>query len=95
MAFAARPGGVLIKPKRMVDPDDILTREESALVKKAEREMNWTIDWRMIVHHEAAKQLEAIPQDRPQCGRSPLQNPADTILDKYSCLRQPRRGCGP
>ena len=39
VAFAARPGGVLIKPKRVVDPDDVLTREESALVKKAEREM--------------------------------------------------------
>ena len=39
VAFAAQSGGVLIKPKRMVDPDDILTREESALVKKAEREM--------------------------------------------------------
>jgi hypothetical protein len=31
---------VLIKPKRMVDPDDVLTPEESALVKKAEREMH-------------------------------------------------------
>jgi AbrB family looped-hinge helix DNA binding protein len=39
VAFAACAGGVLIKPKRMVDPDDVLTREESALVKKAEREM--------------------------------------------------------
>lgn len=31
--------GVLIKPRRMVDPDDVLTAEESALVKKAGREM--------------------------------------------------------
>jgi hypothetical protein len=30
---------MLIKPKRPVDPDDILTRDESALVKKAEQEM--------------------------------------------------------
>jgi hypothetical protein len=30
---------VLIKPKRSVDPDDVLSAEESALVKKAEREM--------------------------------------------------------
>jgi hypothetical protein len=30
---------MLIKPKRPVDPDDILTRDESALVKKAEPEM--------------------------------------------------------
>ena len=39
VAFAARAGGVLIKPKRVVDPDDVLSGEESALVKKAEREM--------------------------------------------------------
>jgi hypothetical protein len=30
---------VLIKPKRLVDPDDVLTREEGALVSKARREM--------------------------------------------------------
>jgi hypothetical protein len=30
---------MLIKPNRPVDPDDVLTRDESALVKKAEREM--------------------------------------------------------
>jgi hypothetical protein len=30
---------MLIKPKRPVDPDDILTRDESALVKKAEQEL--------------------------------------------------------
>ena len=39
VAFAERKNGVLIKPKRLVDPDDILTPKESALVKKAEREM--------------------------------------------------------
>jgi AbrB family looped-hinge helix DNA binding protein len=39
VAFAQRKNGVLIKPKRVVDPDDVLTPEESALVKKAEREM--------------------------------------------------------
>jgi len=31
--------GVLIKTKRVVDPDDTLTREESALIAKARREM--------------------------------------------------------
>lgn len=31
--------GVLIKPKRAVDPDDVLSAEESSLVNKAEREM--------------------------------------------------------
>lgn len=39
VAFAERDNGVLIKPKRVVDPDDVLTREESALVSKARREM--------------------------------------------------------
>jgi AbrB family looped-hinge helix DNA binding protein len=40
VAFVARAGGVLIKPKRVVDPDDVLNREQSALVKKAEQEMS-------------------------------------------------------
>jgi len=39
VAFAEQKNGVLIKPKRLVDPDDILTPDESALVKKAEQEM--------------------------------------------------------
>jgi AbrB family looped-hinge helix DNA binding protein len=38
VALTQQPNGVLIKPKRL-DPDDILTREESALVSKARREM--------------------------------------------------------
>jgi bifunctional DNA-binding transcriptional regulator/antitoxin component of YhaV-PrlF toxin-antitoxin module len=39
VTFAQHPKGVLVKPKRVVDPDDVLTAEQSALVKKAEREM--------------------------------------------------------
>ena len=39
VAFAEQKNGVLIKPRRVVDPDDVLTPAESALVKKAEREM--------------------------------------------------------
>ena len=39
VAFTGQQNGVLIKPKRLVDPDDVLTPQESALVKKAEREM--------------------------------------------------------
>src|SRR5580658_2120489 len=39
VARTQQPNGVLIKPKRPVDPDDILTREESALVSTARREM--------------------------------------------------------
>jgi hypothetical protein len=29
----------IVKPRRLVDPDDVLTPEEGALLKKAEREM--------------------------------------------------------
>ena len=39
VAFTKRPGGVLIKPKRAVDPDDVLTPEEGVIVDKARREM--------------------------------------------------------
>ena len=39
VAFAEHEDGVLIKPNRMVDPDDVLSAEETALVNKAEQEM--------------------------------------------------------
>ena len=39
VAFAEQKNGVLIKPRRVVDPDDVLTPEESALVKKGERQL--------------------------------------------------------
>ena len=39
VAFSQQRNGVLIRPRRVVDSDDVLTPEESALVKKAEREM--------------------------------------------------------
>ena len=39
VAFTQKADGVLIRAKRVVDPDDILTPEEGALLKKAEREM--------------------------------------------------------
>ena len=39
VAFSAKENGVLVKPKRAIDPADVLTPAESALVKKAEREM--------------------------------------------------------
>jgi AbrB family looped-hinge helix DNA binding protein len=39
VALTQQVNGVLIKPKKLVDPDDVLTREESALVSKARREM--------------------------------------------------------
>ena len=40
VAVAPRVDSVVIKkPKKLIDPDDVLTPEEGALVKKAEREM--------------------------------------------------------
>ena len=39
VAFTKHENGVLIKPKRMVDPDEVLTSEESALIAKARREV--------------------------------------------------------
>jgi AbrB family looped-hinge helix DNA binding protein len=39
VAFTPKRDGVLVKLKRVVDPDDVLTPEESALVLKARREM--------------------------------------------------------
>jgi len=39
VAFRKQVTGVLIKPKRRVDPDDILSPEESAKIAKARREM--------------------------------------------------------
>ena len=39
VAFQKQANGVLIKPKRVVDPDDILSPEESAQIARARREM--------------------------------------------------------
>lgn len=39
VAVAQHGDSVVIKRKALVDPDDVLTPEEVALVKKAEREM--------------------------------------------------------
>jgi AbrB family looped-hinge helix DNA binding protein len=39
VAFRKQADGVLIKPKRVVDPDDVLSPEESAQIAKARREM--------------------------------------------------------
>jgi AbrB family looped-hinge helix DNA binding protein len=40
-------GTVVIKPKKLVDPDDILTSREEALVRKAEQEIKRgeVVDW--------------------------------------------------
>ena len=39
VAVAQHGGSVIIKPKKLADPDDVLTPTEGALLKKAEREM--------------------------------------------------------
>src|SRR5216684_938920 len=39
VALTQQANGVLIKPKRLVDTEDVLTREENALVSKTRREM--------------------------------------------------------
>ena len=39
VAFRKQANGVLIKPKRVVDPDDVLSPKESAQIAKARREM--------------------------------------------------------
>jgi len=40
-------GTVVIKPKKLVDPDDILTPREEAIVRKAEQEIKRgeVVDW--------------------------------------------------
>ena len=39
VALQKQANGVLIKPQQVVDPDDVLSPEESALIAKARREM--------------------------------------------------------
>ena len=40
-------GTVVIQPKKLVDPDDVLTPEEEAIVRKGEQEMKRgeVVDW--------------------------------------------------
>ena len=39
VAFTQQANGVLIRPKRLVDPDDVLTPNEALLLEKAEQQM--------------------------------------------------------
>jgi len=43
----SKNGTVIIKPKKLVDPDDILTSREEAIVRKAEQEIKRgeVVDW--------------------------------------------------
>jgi bifunctional DNA-binding transcriptional regulator/antitoxin component of YhaV-PrlF toxin-antitoxin module len=75
VAFAQRQDGALIKPKRVVDPDDILTAKESALVKTAAREMRegkfvtlaqLQLDLDRPRLRQRRKTAKAIPPDRRQ-----------------------------
>ena len=52
VAFARRGNGVLIKPKRVVDPDDVLTPEEAKKVRhgmKQIKEGRFKL-WRDVKH---------------------------------------------
>jgi len=75
VALAEQKNGVLIKPGRVVEPDDVLTPEGSALVKKPNarcgrenslRSPNFAMTWIVHIHKGAARQLEALPPDRRQ-----------------------------
>ena len=52
VAFAEQKNGVLIKPKRLVDPDDTLTPAEVAKVRHAEKQAKAgkTRPWAAIKH---------------------------------------------
>ena len=52
MAFAEQKNGVLIKPKRLVDPDDTLTPAEAEKVRHAEKQAKAgkTRPWATIKH---------------------------------------------
>ena len=39
VAFSQHENGVLIKPKRLVDPDDVLTPTEAKLVRRGEAQL--------------------------------------------------------
>ena len=52
VAFAQKDNTRVMKPKRVVDPDDVLTPEEGTLLNKAEREMSTLAQ---LNHHLARK----------------------------------------
>ncbi len=39
VAFSKQTNGVLIKPKRVVDPDDMLTQAEAKIVRRGEAQL--------------------------------------------------------
>ena len=52
VAFARRGNAVLIKPKRVVDPDDVLTPEEAKIVRRGEAQLKRgeSKPWRAVKH---------------------------------------------
>ncbi len=52
VAFSQQPNGVLVKPKRLVDPDDVLTPEEEKLVRRGEAQLKRgeSKPWRDVKH---------------------------------------------
>jgi bifunctional DNA-binding transcriptional regulator/antitoxin component of YhaV-PrlF toxin-antitoxin module len=52
VAFAEHKNGVLIKAKRLVDPDDILTPAEAAIVRRGEAQLKrgQSKPWRAVKH---------------------------------------------
>jgi len=52
VAFAEQKNGVLIKPKRAVDPDDTLSPEEAKIVRRGEAQLKRgeSKSWRVVKH---------------------------------------------
>lgn len=52
VAFSKQANGVLIKPKRVVDPDDVLTPEQAKRLKASLKQMRQgkTKPWSQIKH---------------------------------------------
>jgi len=52
VAFAKKGNGVLVKPKRLVDPDDVLTPEETKRLRRSLKQTRQgkTRPWSQIKH---------------------------------------------
>ncbi len=52
MAFREKPGGVLLKPKRVIDRGDTLTPEEAKIVRRGEAQLKrgQSKPWRDVKH---------------------------------------------
>lgn len=52
VAFAEQKNGVLIKPKRLVDPEDTLTPAEAKVVRRGEAQLKrgQSKSWRAVKH---------------------------------------------